>query len=166
MKKMFKKRHQNEEMTLQITAMADIFTVLLVFLLKSFATSAVTITPSAGVNLPQAKADPLQEESLKLEISPTAVLVEGNPVVSLSASRFDPKEIDSSNGTSRTLSAALEKQRARQLMIAKVNPDVKVDSKIMVIADQHTPYATIKQVLASAAVQGYTDFKMATVTGE
>jgi biopolymer transport protein ExbD len=43
---------------------------------------------------------------------------------------------------------------------------VKVDPKILVIADQRAPYQTIKSVLASAAVHGYTDFKLAVVKGE
>jgi hypothetical protein len=52
------------------------------------------------------------------------------------------------------------------LLIAKANTDVKVDSKVVVIADQRVPYITIKSVLASAAVQGYTDFKLAVVRGD
>ncbi|NDG85844.1 MAG: hypothetical protein EBX52_12520, partial [Proteobacteria bacterium] len=37
---------------LQITSMADVFTILLVFLLKGVSTDAITITPSASLRLP------------------------------------------------------------------------------------------------------------------
>ena len=54
---------------------------------------------------------------------------------------------------------ALERERQRELLIAKTNSDVKIDPKIMIVADQRAPYITIKSVLASAALNGYTDFK-------
>jgi biopolymer transport protein ExbD len=69
------------------------------------------------------------------------------------------------NGTSKALVEALEKERQRELLIAKSNPEVKVDPRIVVVADQRVPYSTIKTVLASAAIEGYTDFKLAVVDG-
>lgn len=162
-KPLFKKRHQSADMNLQITAMADIFTVLLVFLLKSFASGAVTVNPSNGVKLPIASAQEAHFEALKVEISKNAVTVEGAPVAVLEEYRFPSKDI-APDGSSKTLAGVLEKERKRQIVIASANPDVQVDPKVMVVADQHVPYQTIKQVLASAAVQGYTDFKMAVVS--
>lgn len=164
-KPLFKKRRESEEMSLQITSMADIFTILLVFLLKSFATGAVNVTPSSGMLLPEAHAGEASVEALKVEISESAIQVEGKPVLPLNKFQFGSGEVQG-NGTSVTLAKALEKERQRQVLIAKTNSDVKVDAKIMIVADQRAPYATIKSVLASAAVHGYTDFKLAVVKGE
>lgn len=152
-------------MALQITAMADIFTVLLVFLLKSFATSATTLSPSQGMMLPSARAGEAAIEALKVEVSQTGVQVEGKMVVPLINFKFDPTDIQS-NFSSKVLSAALDKERQRQLLIAKANSDVKVDAKILIAADQRVPYRTLKSVLASAALTGYTDFKLAVVAEE
>ncbi len=164
-KSLFKKQRQNEEMALQITSMADIFTILLVFLLKSYATSAVNIAPTSGMQLPEAQAGESAVEALKIEISQSAVQVEGKPVATLHEFKFEPQDLQG-NGSSKTLSSALERERQRQILIAKNNSDVKVDAKIMVIADQRTPYSTVKSVLASAALNGYTDFKLAVVKPE
>ncbi|MCM2278514.1 MAG: biopolymer transporter ExbD [Oligoflexia bacterium] len=162
----FKRRApQNEEMSLQITSMADIFTILLVFLLKSYATGAVNVSPSAGTLLPEAQAGETSVEALKVEVSQGAVLVEGQPVASLKEFRFEKGDLQA-NGSSASLGKALEKERQRQLLIAKANSDVKVDPKIIVVSDQRAPYSTIKSVLASAALHGYTDFKLAVVKGE
>lgn len=60
-----KKKKSSEEMTIQITSMADIFTIILVFLLKSYSTSAVNITPSNGLKLPTAQAAEVQVVFLK-----------------------------------------------------------------------------------------------------
>lgn len=163
---LFKKsRHQSDEMSLQITSLADIFVILLVFLLKSFATSSVNVLPSAGMMLPEAQASESQVEALKIEISETAVAVEGQPAAALKGFRFEASDLRQ-NGSSGKLSKALERERQRQLMIARSNSDVKVDPKILVISDQRVPYATVKSVLASAALNGYTDFKLAVVKGD
>jgi biopolymer transport protein ExbD len=160
---LFKKRPlQSDEMSLQITSMADIFTILLVFLLKSYATSAMNVSPSAGLTLPSANASEASFEALKVEISADSVNVEGKPVVMLKGFQFDTEDLQS-NGSSKTLVSALEKERQRELLIAKANTDVQVDPKILVISDQKAPYSTIKSVLASAALNGYTDFKLAVV---
>ena len=155
----------NGDMELQITSMADIFTILLVFLLKSYATSAANVTPTAGMVIPEAHAGDTPVEALKVEISEKAVSVESQPIVNLEKFAFDPADM-SQNGASKLLSTALEKERQRQLLIAKANSDVKVDPKIIIVADQRVPYSTIKTVLASAAVQGYTDFKLAVIKGD
>lgn len=164
--RLFKKRSpQSQEMSLQITSMADIFTILLVFLLKSFASGAVNVTPSAGTLLPEAHAGETAVEALKVEISEKAVLVEGQPVAELKSFKFSPGDLQG-NGSSKVLGQALEKERQRQLLIAKSNSDVKVDPKILIVSDQRVPYSTVKSVLASAALNGYTDFKLAVVKGE
>ncbi len=160
-----KRGRASQDMELPITAMADIFTVILVFLLKSYATSAVNITPSKDMMLPSAFAEEANVEALKVEITQTAVSVEGKAVTVLDSFKGPPSD-RSKDGTFKSLSSALEIERKRQLLIAKNNSDVKVDAKVLIIADQRTPYSTIKSVLASAAVHGYTDFKLAVVRGD
>lgn len=160
-----KKGKQSGDMSLNITAMADIFMILLVFLLKGYAAGAMNLNPSAGLILPEAEGDKKVLEALKVEISETAVSVEGEPVTKLKNFLFEKGELNP-NGSSKVLSAALEKERKRQLLIAQSNTQVQVDPKIVVVADQRVPYATIKNVLASAAVNGYTDFKLAVIAGD
>jgi len=156
---------QNEDMSLQITSMADIFTILLVFLLKSYTTGAMSINPSKGVQLPAAQVGEANIDALKVEVSDSDVQVEGKSVAPLTHFEFDKQDLQA-NGSSAALNAALEQERKRQVLIAQSNTDVKVDSKIIVVADQHVPYQTLKTVLASAALQGYTDFKLAVVRGD
>lgn len=167
MKKPFlkKKAPPSEEMTLQITSMADIFTILLVFLLKSYATGAISITPSAGMLLPSAQAGEASEEALKVQVSEQSVNVEGRPVSALHDFEFDRSDLQA-NGSSASLSRAIERERQRELLIAKANADVKVDARIIVVADRRVPYSTLKTVLASAALGGYTDFKLAVINRE
>jgi biopolymer transport protein ExbD len=151
-----------DAMTLQITSMADIFTIILVFLLKSTATSAVNISPVNGMKIPQGEFLDAPVEALKVEISENSIQVESKSITTLQDFRFDPQDINA-DLTSKSVRIALEKERKRQELIAQSNPNVKIDSKILIIADQRVPYTTIKSVLASSAVNGFTDFKLVAV---
>ncbi len=164
-KKFSRRRLQSQDMNLQITSMADIFIIVLVFLLKSYSSGAMTLTPSAGLQLPTARGADSPVEALKVEVTQNSVQIEGKPACPLKDFRFDPKDIRA-DGSSNALSQALERERKRQLLIAKSNPDVKVDARIIVLSDSRAPYVTVKSVLASSALQGYTDFKLAVAKGE
>src|SRR5688500_19068851 len=101
-----KKGGASGDVALNITAMADIFTIILVFLLKSYSSGAVAITPSGGLQLPTADAAEPQFEALKLEVAESAVLVEGAPAAKLEAFRFPAGEVGA-QGVPKGLRAAL-----------------------------------------------------------
>lgn len=151
----------SQDFSLPITSLADIFIILLVFLIKTSASGSLSISPSAGLQLPVANAGSEEIEALKIELGKTSVTVEGQPVVELKDFSFDEKDIR--GGLSQQLAQALQKYRERQQWISKANSDVKADSKLILIADQNSPYKAIKYVLASAALNGYTDFKLVVV---
>ncbi len=159
------KRPHGSEMSLQITSMADIFMILLVFLLKSITMGGISLAPSPGLKLPQAGASGPAIDALVVEISELGVQLDNELVTPLKAFRFPAKERDD-NGISRSLVTSFERQRKRQALIAKSNPDVQPDNKILVVADQRTPYVTLKSVISSAALHGYNDLKLVVVNKE
>ncbi len=148
---------ESGEMSLQITSMADIFTILLVFLLKGVASDAIQINPSNGTQLPMGiHTTPLAETALQLEISKTGILVEKEFV----------SAIDEANSTLPALQQRLSKERERQKIIAQANNTVKVDPRVIVISDQSIPFANIKPILRTLASQGYSEIKFAVVNNE
>jgi biopolymer transport protein ExbD len=153
------KRPKSGEMSLQITSMADIFTIILVFLLKSFATGSLNVTPSPGLKLPTANTPDAHVQALTVEISEHTVQVENNPVAKLRQFRFAPGDLKES-GVPVSLDTAFDTQKRRQQLISKSNSDVQEDNKLLVVADERTPYLTLKSVLTAAALHGFTDFKL------
>ncbi|HCM39740.1 MAG: hypothetical protein A2X97_15615 [Bdellovibrionales bacterium GWA1_52_35] len=140
-------------MSIQITSMADIFMILLVFLLKSYGSGLIEISTSKDLTMPQAVAESGSVDALKVEISEKVVLLEGKPVAEVRNFEFDGK----------SLAGAFAGERKRQQALAKTDSGVKADARVIMIADRNIPYSTIKSVLASAASNGYTDFKLAVV---
>jgi biopolymer transport protein ExbD len=144
---------KNEQMALQITSMADIFVIILVFLLKSYSVEGLPYEPSVALNPPTAKGRVEKTEALKVEIAKSAVNLGGKNVASMDAFKFGKKDIDS-DGASSTLRRALAGARSSALSGPK-------GAKLIVVADEGAPYETIKAVLASAASEGYLDIQLA-----
>ncbi len=146
-------KSKNEQMELQITSMADIFVIILVFLLKSYSVEGIPYEPSLALNPPTATGRVEKTDSLKVEISKSSVNLGGKNVASVNGFKFPSNDIDS-GGASSALRRALAKSHAKAESGAK-------GAKLMVIADQGAPYETIKAVLASAASEGYLDIQLA-----
>ncbi len=165
----------NEEVGLQITSMADIFTILLVFLLKSYSVSAIDLTVGKDVQLPSARGGTDRVEAMKLEVTGTGIAIEGNPVISFE--NYEPKASDvGRDGTIPAVVKALGKEREKQRALASagaptVNPDGTPvtekkfpEAQLLVVADKKVPYKVLKLILSSASMQDYTDFKLVVVS--
>lgn len=150
-----------EEMTLQITPMADVFTILLVFLLKSFSVGISSISPSQSMTLPSAKAADQMVEALKIEISNDQILLDNKHVSSLENFKLAAEDVEA-DGTIRSLNNIL---LAENKKILPTTEDGKPSgpSPILVMADEKTPYNTVHTVLSTLAKRGHPDFKLVVV---
>lgn len=148
----------SEEMTLQITSMADIFTIILVFLLKSSATGMASMAPTTDLLLPEAHAAPLTKETLKLEVSAEGVYLDSRQVAKLDHFGFAPGDIQALTGMD-SLYQALLIERSRHGLGAE-------QTSLLILADQETPYSTLRPVLAAIAQAGFPDLDMVVVGTE
>lgn len=154
-----------QDMALQITSMADIFTIILVFLLKSWSTGAGPAL-SQDIHLPAAKGGKEPVEALKLEVGPALVIVEDKPVAKLENFAFPPTDMDPA-GHSISLEKAFANERGRQLAsVVKAGGEPKPDTRLVLLVDNKTPYSTLKTVFASAVKQGYADYKIVVIKEE
>lgn len=150
-----KKKKPSGDMALQITSMADIFMILLVFLLKSYSTTVNSLAPTTDIKLPIAASQEQLKESLKLEVGESAILIDEKPIVTLKNFEFFPGEVPE-GGMSGPLYKALFEQR-------KKLPNPNLEPHLLVMADQRVPYETIKRVLAAAAHSGFVDLQLVVV---
>ncbi len=161
-KRLFSKKKKKEtgEVSLQITSMADIFTILLVFLLKGMAADAIQIAPANGTVLPAgAHSKSIAETSLQVEITKTDILVEKEKIIGLAELAKDIQKDD----TIASLTQRLVKEREKQKFIAQSNDTVKVSNQVIVLADQTIPFSTIKPILKTLAAQGFSEVKFAAI---
>jgi biopolymer transport protein ExbD len=154
-----KRKTLSSDVALQITSMADIFMILLVFLLKSYASSVTNVAPTAHLSLPEiTKAKSQIKDTLKIEIAGDTVMIDQKPVANLKNFQFE--ESDSApGGASASILKFLSDQR-------KMRPEPNTESSLIVMADQQAPYSTIKRVVASAAGAGFVDLQLVVVETE
>lgn len=150
------KRTVQEEMSLAITPMADVFTVILVFLLKSFSTGISSLTPTQDVHLPEARAVSSLLDGMKLEISPNGILLNDAQVMKLTQFQFDPKQL-AEDGSLKEINDAIRKEKEEKTLAGSV------ESRMTIVADRKTPYALLKRVFTSTANYDYTDLSLAVV---
>lgn len=154
---------ESEEMTLQITSMADIFTIILVFLLKTISSGMSNITPTQAMSLPSVTADSknTMKEALVLEVGQTAVLVDQKPVVKLENFGFANED-----AFTKSILEALLSQRLNVKKREPASLEAQNDPNLLVMADELTPYSTLKAIMSAAATAGYVDLQLVVLKPE
>ncbi len=161
------RRSRSGTFTLQITSMIDMFTIILVFLLKSYSTSAIEVQPTKGLSLPFSTANVQPIEALKISVSKDGVFVDEKLIVPLSNGTIDTKLTEKNDSRFiRTLFEALDEQAKKTQAISKQNDSVQFDGKVIFQADQGLNYELLKKVMYTASLAGYADFKFAVISKE
>ncbi len=161
---------------LNITAMLDMMTIILVFLLKGMASSSASIPQSKDMTLPTSiiTSEPAQEGTSIL-ISKTQILVgeDPHPVVllpsrdSLAQSGIDAKY--KRNGPNDLyivpLANALQSARQTDKQIRQAKGLDPSSSEAIVIADNTTPYRLLIEVLFTLGQSEYGKYHLMVLSG-
>lgn len=150
---------------IQITSMVDMFVILLVFLLKSYSTSPVNITPQDGLRLPESNISTDPVDVVKLVVSKSGMFVEENRVVELTQGQLPKDAVDATDPQFiRTLYEALDKHAQKAKSIASVNESFEFDGKVLMQVDRELPYELLQKVMYTSMLAGYSDVKLAVVS--
>jgi biopolymer transport protein ExbD len=159
------RKNQTGTFGLQITSMIDMFTIILVFLLKSYASSAVDMSSNKNVVLPSSTASQAPIEALKLVVSKEGIYVDDKLVAAMEQGLVPKSFIDQKDDRFITpLYQALKAQADKTKSISAQNTDVNFEGKIIFQADQGLSYQTLRKVMYTSSFAGYTDFKFAVVS--
>jgi biopolymer transport protein ExbD len=148
--------HEPEVNFLNITAMLDIMTIILVFLLKSLGESSAAIPQSDDLRLPNSfiSTQPHQE-GITVTISKTQILVGENKILSLPG-----RESTAQTGVGAAfkrggpndlfivpLGNALQAARKTDIAIRRAKGLDPSSSEAIIVADRGTPYRLLIEVL-------------------
>src|SRR5438105_2266701 len=87
-------RQENSIYELNLTAMVDMFTIILVFLLRSYSTSAVQLTPADRLQLPASFSASQPVEALKVVVAKHGIYVDDVKVIDLDNGKILSKDMD------------------------------------------------------------------------
>ncbi len=155
---------ENREATfpLQITSMVDMFTIILIFLLKSYGASSVDITPSKTLSLPSSTTQTAPVEALKLMVTKDGIYVDDKVIVQIQDGVVPKTALDPQDAKFiKPLFDALNAQAEKSKTIAKKNETVQFDGKLIFQGDKDLNYQTLRKVMYTASIAGYGDVKFA-----
>jgi biopolymer transport protein ExbD len=146
-----KRRHERaaegEIKELNITAMMDMMTIILVFLIKSYATSSVTMTASEDLKPPISTTRLTPKDTIAITITPKHVLVDDKPWVDLENGM--PRSSDLSGRLIMPLDAVLKKKVEKAKTIEE-RGGTAFSHELTVIGDKRIQYDLLMSVLYTA----------------
>ncbi len=148
---------------LNITAMMDMMTIILVFFLKSFSASVENIPVGDDLMPPKSNSQVKPHEAVQITVTKKAILVEEEAVAAVKRGAVDSsiKKDGQSGYQINPLFTALQKHASRLKKIEKMTGGkMKFAAEIVLIADHTTPYRLISEVLYTAGQAEYSKYRL------
>jgi biopolymer transport protein ExbD len=173
LRKEIKKRALEPEINfLNITAMLDMMTIILVFLLKSMSASTANIPQSNDLTVPASLlTTEASQEGLVVLLSRSNIVVDDNAVCPLPAdashgveARYKKSGPNDLEITPLENAAHSWRERDRQLRLASgKDPNA---SEAIIIADKGTPYRLLCEVLFTLGATEFSKFHLMVMQGQ
>jgi len=147
---------------LNIVAMMDMMTILLVFLLKSYQASTLSVNMSEGLTIPISSTQLSPQENISITVSMYEVAVNDRRVVQLQAGVIPPSYKEGGKAEAFYVGSvfdALKKEVDKQKYIAQYNKNAPFSGRLNVIADRRITYRTLMELLYTAGQAELGEYK-------
>ena len=155
---------------LNITSMMDMMTIILVFLLKSFATTDVTVAPSAELQLPYSNAEQAPELAVNLVVARDQIVVDGVPVIRLTTIPDEahpgseliaiPEDEKRGQVVTKLYDRLLEKAEASKAIGEQSGSEAHAfKGRILIQCDKGLPFSVLREVMYTAGQAQFGEFK-------
>ncbi|MEA3265758.1 MAG: biopolymer transporter ExbD [Candidatus Fermentibacteria bacterium] len=148
-------RSKDRKVTLSLTSMIDMFTILLVFLLKSYSADGQLVTVSDQLVLPKARMETKVELKLEIQVNNSAIVVDGDPVVAVT-----PELLSSGNSIPVLVTRLRDHLEYSRLSRGTLTDD---DMKVNIQGDVGMPAILLQRVMASCSDAGYVGQNLAVI---
>jgi biopolymer transport protein ExbD len=147
---------------LNIVAMMDMMTILLVFLLKSYQTSTVNVNMGEHFEMPASTTQLHPQENITIQVSMDELVVDERRVLELDHGTIPVKAKEGGKADAFFVGVvydALKREVDRQKQIAKLNENAPLSGRVNVVADKHISYRTLMEVLYTAGQAELGEYK-------
>jgi len=155
---------------IQITAMMDMFTILMIFLLVSFSTKPENTKLDHTLELPESASKQEYSDSLKLFLTTTALKVGDQTLAALDGDEIVGLDGDVEFLKNSELYKALKAHREKadqealeQQAAGEGEGDEKsrAEKHVLFFCDKKLPFKTVNQVMKVASMAGYPNMQFA-----
>ena len=172
LRKAIRKNHKDPDIDfLNITAMLDMMTIILVFLLKSMSASSASIPQSGDLTMPKSVlTTEASQEGVAVLVSKTSIIVDDNTIATVPADATHGLEgkYKRSGPTDLyivPLANALQSWRERDRQIRIATGKDPSSSEAIIIADANTPYRLLTEVLFTLGQSEFGKFHLMVLQG-
>jgi biopolymer transport protein ExbD len=147
---------------LNIVAMMDMMTIILVFLLKSYQASAINVNMGEDLSIPQSTTQLHPQENVTVTVSMREVAVNDRRVVEVRDGAIAAAAKEGGRADAFYVGAlheALRREVDKQKYIAKYNPAAPFTGRVNVVADRRVPYRTLMEILYTAGQAELGEYK-------
>jgi len=148
-RKVNKAKRAAEEITyLNIVAMMDMMTIILIFMLKSVSISSVAISGTEALALPYSTTQQTPIEAVKIFITKAEIVVEDKKVATVKDGVVEQQYISEKNKyLIPNLQEMVKREVERQIHLTKISSKFRFQGDLTILADKDTPYFMIMQVM-------------------
>jgi biopolymer transport protein ExbD len=155
---------------LNIDSLMDILTILLVFLLKSYATDPINIEPTSDLDIPKSSAMLKPEATVQVTVSKSAILVDNKAISGLEVKEGKVSASQKRGGEDSFFITQLHKvltdEAEKKRRLAAINSNVKFEGLCTVIMDGETPYRLLTEIMYTAGQAEFSKYKFAIISKE
>ena len=152
--------------SINITSMMDMFTIILLFLLKSYSADGSILTNADDLILPNsvAKGRP-GEVSVQLAVTPDMILVDNNPIVS-TREVFKKSRNEFSEDTNTPIDSILQVHMKAEQALVKNGDIPAVKGMIIVQMDKNISFDVLYKVMQLCGRNGFVNMHFAVMMRE
>ncbi len=149
------KRHNTNQgdVKVNLTSMMDMFTIILVFLIKQYTTDGVLIQPSEFLTLPMSTVEQPADVALDLVISKEWILVNHEPIIKV-ASVINQDGLIIAPLQDKLQVYAREAKRAEEQF------GTRFSGRVMIQGDKSIPYKVLVKVMATCGRSDYPNMRL------
>ena len=162
-------RVEHHEYPLNITAMMDMMTIILVYLLKSYSSDPGNITTSNDLQLANSSSRFRVEEAVPVAISKKSIMVNDKIVAPVENGKVASTYKDRNQDTSyliTPLMAAMRAEAEKQKNIAKYNKSKEFKGLVLIVGDRMVPYRLLTEVLYTVGQAEFGQYKFVVTVNE
>jgi len=152
--KRMSRNHKRKIPSMSLTSLMDVFTILVFFLLVNSSNGEV-LDPPKKITLPDSVAESKPAETAVVIVSQDSVLVQGEPVVSLSEVTASKQE---------SIPQIIDRlQEIKKNVIGISTKTVAESSKITILSHKTVPFKVLQKVMSSCTMAGYGTINLAVI---
>ena len=159
-KKEARRNKKAEEASLGMTSLMDIVSIIVIYLLKSYASDPILIQPIASQKIPMSQVDSPIQEGVAVYISSRELVFNEKKLVQLQDGEIDPNAVK--NHMIADLYDAMVEEADKAKAMAEAR-QTEWNGRVILIGDENLKFSTLVDVMYTAGRAEYAEYAFAVI---